>query len=95
MVNIVSVIVVYNRLSVLTLAKGLKFDFVFIAVVAFLYLICRYINFYMGYHLLLISSIIVYIWKSIANDDLPWRLLLAKTKPYESTVYLRRRKYDK
>ena len=95
MVNIVSVIVVYNRLSVLTLAKGLKFDFVFIAVVAFLYLICRYMNFYMGYHLLLISSIIVYIWKSIANDDLPWRLLLAKTKPYESTAYLRRRKYDK
>ncbi len=80
MVNIVSVFVVYNRLSVLTLAKGLKFDVVFATIVAILYALCSYKNFYLGYHLLLIGALTVYIWKSLANGDLPLRLLITKYK---------------
>ncbi len=80
MVNIICVFVIYKRLTVLTLAKGLKFDIIFIAVVAILYFLLNYNNFYLGYHILLIGALIVYIWKLIANDDLPWRLLFTKYK---------------
>ena len=80
MVNITCVFVIHKRLNVLTLAKGLKFDVIFVAVVAILYFLFNYNNFYLGYHILLIGALIVYIWKSIANHDLPLRLLFAKYK---------------
>ena len=80
MVNITCVFVIHKRLNVLTLAKGLKFDVIFVAVVAILYFLFSYNNFYFGYHILLIGALIVYIWKSIANHDLPLRLLFAKHK---------------
>lgn len=80
MVNIISVWVIYNKLSILTLAKGLKFDVVFAVVVATLYFLFKYNDFYIGHHLLLISALIVYVWKSIVNGDLPWRYLTAKYK---------------
>lgn len=80
MVNIVSVWVIYNKLSVFTLAKGLKFDLVFAIVVAFFYFLFSYKSFYLGYHLLLISALIVYMWKSIVSGDLPLRHLLTKYK---------------
>ncbi len=80
MLNVVSVFTAFNRLSVLTLAKGIKFDVLFAAAVAILYFLCSFSNFNLGYHFLLIGSLIIYSWKSIANDDLPWRLLLAKSR---------------
>ncbi len=80
MVNIVSVWVIHNKFSILTLAKGLRFDVVFSIAVACLYFLLFYKNLYHGYHILLIIALIVYIWKSIANGDLPLRYLLARYK---------------
>jgi hypothetical protein len=34
----------------------------------------------LGYHILLIGALIVYIWKSIVSNDIPWRMLIAKHK---------------
>lgn len=80
MVNIICVFVIYKGLTVLTLTKGLKFDVIFVAVVAILYFLFKYNNFYLGYHILLIGALIVYIWKSIVSNDIPWRMLIAKHK---------------
>lgn len=78
MVNIMSVRVIKNKLSVLTLAKGLWFDIVFVAVIALLYFMVRYSGLYLGEHFLLAGALAVYLWKSFASDDIPWRLILAK-----------------
>jgi hypothetical protein len=78
MIDIICILVIHRRLSVLTLAKGWKFDIVFVAAVAIIYSLFNYINFYPGHHLLLIVALTVYMWKSIASNDIPWRLLLAK-----------------
>jgi len=80
MANITAVIAVYNSLSVLTLAKGLKFDILFAAVIGILYFMCTYNNFSLGNHIILFCALIIYIWKSIANHDLPWRFLIDKFK---------------
>ena len=80
MIDIVSVFVIYRRLSVLTFARGLKFDILFIAAVSIIFSLFCYTKFYMGYHLLLIAALMVYMWKSIASHDIPWRLLLPKHK---------------
>ena len=80
MVNIVSVLVIYNKLSVVTLAKGLKFDAVFAVVIAAFCFLFNYKNYYLGIHFLLIAALIIYIWKSLISGDLPLKYLLAKYK---------------
>jgi hypothetical protein len=79
MIDIICIFVIYRRLSVVTLARGLKFDMVFVTAVACIYLLFNYINFYTGHHLLLMASLTVYLWKSIANKDIPLHLLLPGT----------------
>ena len=78
MVNIVSVFVIYKRLSMFTLAKGLKFDVAFAGIVGFFYFLCNYNNFHLGLHILLISALIVYTWKSIVNSDLPLKTVFPR-----------------
>jgi O-antigen/teichoic acid export membrane protein len=78
MINIMSVWVVYNRSSVLTLARGIGFDGIFCSAVAGLYFFCRYNSFEAGYHILLIISLTVYVGKSLLKNDIPWRLILTK-----------------
>ena len=78
--NITAVIVTYKRLSVLTLAKGIKFDIIFTVVIAILYFISQYNNFHSGNHVLLFCALLIYIWKAMANHDLPWRLLIDRFK---------------
>lgn len=77
-VDIICIFIIHKRLSVLTLAKGLKFDVIFIASVTIIYLLITYYKFYTGQHLLLIVALIVYLWKAIYNHDIPWRLLTGK-----------------
>lgn len=78
MVDIICIFVIHKRLSVLTLAKGMKFDIVFSVVVVAIYLYLNYTGFYIGQHLLLIGALAVYLWKSIINHDIPWRHMTAK-----------------
>ena len=78
MINIVSVSVAYRRSAIITLATGLWFDVIFCTVVAFLYLFCRYNSFEIGYHILLVVSLTVYVGKSLMKNDIPWRLILTK-----------------
>ena len=80
MVDIICIYIIHKRLSLLTLAKGLKFDIVFIAVVAGVYALSSYFDFTFGHHLLLVVALTVYLWKSIVNHDIPWRMLIAKHK---------------
>jgi O-antigen/teichoic acid export membrane protein len=80
MIDIISIFIIHKRLSVLTLARGLKFDIMFIALVSIIYLLFSYNNLYLGHHFLLIGALTVYLWKSIYNHDIPWRLLLGKYK---------------
>ena len=78
MVNIVSVIVVYKKISILTIAKGVKFDIVFSCIVGIIYCLCNRYELYFGYHILFISALAVYAWKSIANKDLPIGLVFSR-----------------
>ncbi len=80
MVNIMSVWVIYNRSSILTLAGGLKFDVVFALVVTILYALLSYKHLPLGHHFLLGTALIIYIGRAIMNGDLPWRYLLMKSK---------------
>ncbi|MBI5675673.1 MAG: flippase [Nitrospirae bacterium] len=80
MVDIICIFVIHKRLSVLTLAKGLKFDIIFIAMVSIFYLLITYYKFYPGQHLLLVGALMVYFWKAISNHEIPWRLLIDKYK---------------
>lgn len=76
MIDIVGVFVIYKRLSLLTFAYGLKFDIIFIFVVAIFYFFLKDYN--QWYHFLLVVSLTVYLWKSFANNYIPWRMLFAK-----------------
>ena len=78
MVDMICIFVIYKRLSLLTLAKGFGFDIVFITVVAGVYALLSYSDFPFGHHLLLVAALTVYLWKSIVNHDIPWKLLTAK-----------------
>jgi O-antigen/teichoic acid export membrane protein len=78
MINIISVFVVYKRSSVLTLARGLQFDVLFCFTVGIFYLMFRYSSFDIGYHLLLVVSLTVYVGRSVVNNDIPWRLIIPK-----------------
>ncbi|MBI5739877.1 MAG: flippase [Nitrospirae bacterium] len=78
MVDIICIFIIHKRLSIITLAKGLQFDVIFIVIVTVGYLLLDYNGLYIGRHFLLLVALIVYIWKSISNHDIPWRLLIAK-----------------
>lgn len=78
MVNIISIFVVRNRLSILTLANGLKFDVGFSIIIAILYILVNYNGFYMGLHILSVVALIAYISKTIINRDLPLQYLLQR-----------------
>jgi O-antigen/teichoic acid export membrane protein len=78
MVDIICIFIIHRKLSVLTLAKGLKIDILFIVIVSFIYLLLNYSGFYTGQHILLFVALCVYLWKSITNHDIPWRLLITK-----------------
>lgn len=80
MVNLASIFVIYKKLSISILARGLKFDAVFLAIVGLFYSLFTYGNSPMGIHLLFIAAVTIYMWKSITNNDIPWRLLIAKHK---------------
>ncbi len=80
MVNIVSIYVVYKKMSILTIARGLKFDLIFSLTVMGLYLLLNYRGVAGGHHVLLAAALIIYIGRAIMNDDLPWRIILAKNK---------------
>lgn len=80
MIDIICIFIIYKRLSVVTLAKGLKFDVIFILIVTGIYLILSYSKIYVGHHVLLLFALIIYLWKSIYNHDIPWRFLLARYK---------------
>lgn len=78
MVDIMCIFIIHKRLSVLTLAKGIKFDIVFTAVITAVYFLFNYSEFYIGHHLLLFVALAVYLWKSLVNHDIPWKLLIGK-----------------
>lgn len=81
MVNIVSVFVIRSKLSVITLARGVGFDVLFIFIISVLYLVILYNNIEMGSHLLLVISLIIYMTKSVIRGDLPVQYLLHKYRP--------------
>ncbi len=78
MVDIISIFVIHKRLSVLTLAKGLNFDLLFITVVFGIYILLIQGNYYILQHVLLFVALTVYLIKSIYNHDIPWKLLSGK-----------------
>jgi O-antigen/teichoic acid export membrane protein len=80
LIDVICIFIIRQRLSVLTLAKGIKFDIIFIASVSIIYFMTIYYKLYPGQHLLLAASLAVYLYKSISNHDIPWRLLIDKYK---------------
>jgi O-antigen/teichoic acid export membrane protein len=80
MIDIICIFIIHKRLAVLTLAKGLKFDAVFVSIVSAIYFLVSYNKFYPGYHILLGASLAVYLWKTLYGNDIPWRLLLEQYK---------------
>ncbi len=80
MVDVMCIFIIYKRLSLITLAKGLRFDITFIFVVAVLYILLTYSDLPFGHHMLLVVALVVYVWKSIVNHDIPWKLLTSKYK---------------
>ncbi len=78
MVDIISIFVIHKRLSVLTLAKGLNFDVLFIAVVLVVYVLLIQRDYYILQHILLLIALTVYLLKSIYKHDIPWKLLSGK-----------------
>jgi len=79
MVDIISIFIIRKRLLILTLAEGVLFDIVFIVSIATIYLLFSYNKFDPGQHILLAVAMTVYLWKSIKNNDIPWRLLIPKS----------------
>ena len=80
MIDIICIFIIYKRLSIVTLADGMWFDVVFISVVAVLYLMINYSGYYVGHHVLLLAALAVYLWKSVASHDIPWKLLIDRYK---------------
>jgi O-antigen/teichoic acid export membrane protein len=76
MVDIISIFIIRKRLAIITLARGLSFDLLFIAAVAIVYFLFSYNKFYIGHHVLFVVSLCVYLWKSIKHHDVPWQRLL-------------------
>ncbi len=80
MVDIICIFIIHKRLSILTLAKGIKFDIVFIIVVFIIYYLFSYNNIFAGHHILLFLALAAYLWKTISNHDIPWHFLLQNTE---------------
>ena len=79
-VDITCIFIIHKRLSIITFARGLRFDVVFLTLVGSIYLLFHHNNFHLGEHLLLIAALTVYMWKSIRNHDIPWSLLIRKNQ---------------
>lgn len=79
-IDIICIFIIKKKLSVLTLAKGLKFDIVFVSVVAGVYSFFVYNDVIFGPHLLLIVALMIYLGKSIYNHDIPWKLFISRNR---------------
>ena len=76
LVDITGVIVIYKRLSIISLARGIWFDIVFISLVIAVYFATVTWWNDTAVHLVLFVSLFAYIYKSIVAHDIPWKLLL-------------------
>ncbi len=80
MIDIICIFIIKKRLSILTIAKDMQFDILFISGVGALFLACIYMQFNAGPHILLFAALTVYAWKTIKHHDIPWQMLFAKYK---------------
>jgi O-antigen/teichoic acid export membrane protein len=78
--EVICTYIINKKFSILSLAEGFRYDIFFIAIVSFLYFLIVQVEIYWGTHFLLIAALIIYLWKSVSNHDIPWRLLLAGYK---------------
>jgi O-antigen/teichoic acid export membrane protein len=78
MMQIICAIIIYKRFSIISLPDGYSFDVYFVIAVSIIYSIFTYAEISIGPHLLLVVALMVYLWKSLKNDDIPWRILLDK-----------------
>jgi O-antigen/teichoic acid export membrane protein len=80
MLQFMCAIIIYKRFSIVSLPDGYRFDVYFVIAVSSLYSIFTYAEISIGPHLLLVGALTVYLWKSLKNDDIPWRIFLAKNR---------------
>jgi O-antigen/teichoic acid export membrane protein len=80
MLEIICTFIIFKRFSILTLPEGIWFDIVFIISTLGLYSLLIHTDMKMGPHLLCIAALAIYLWKSMVNHDIPWRILLARHK---------------
>lgn len=78
--EIVCTVIIYKRFSILALAEGFMFDLFYIVIVSVLYMVLVYTKIFMGPHLLLIATLVIYLWKSISGNEIPLQLLIATYK---------------
>jgi O-antigen/teichoic acid export membrane protein len=78
MVQIMCALIIYNRFSIISLPYGFSFDVYFVIAVSIIYSIFTYAEISIGPHLLLVVALMVYLWKSLKNNYIPWRMLLDK-----------------
>lgn len=76
--QVMCAIIIYKRFSIISLPEGFAFDILFIAAVLILHWALSYAEISIGPHLLLAGALTVYLWKSLKNHDIPWRLLIDK-----------------
>jgi O-antigen/teichoic acid export membrane protein len=80
LLEVICTLIIYKRFLILSLPDGFKFDIYFVIVVTILYSIFVYAEIDIASHFLFIGALIIYLWKSFINHDIPWRLLLARYK---------------
>ncbi|MBI4697587.1 MAG: flippase [Nitrospirae bacterium] len=80
MLEITGTIIIYRRFSVLAFPKKISFDVFIIIASSILFVLSNLAGIYAGPHIILVSAMSVYIWKSIVNNDIPWRSLVARYK---------------
>jgi O-antigen/teichoic acid export membrane protein len=78
MLQMICAVIIYRRFSIVSLPDGLKFDILFVVAVGALYIMLGRAGYYAGHHILLLISLGIYLWKSLASGDIPWRLLFDK-----------------
>jgi len=78
-VDIMGIFVIHKRLSIWSFARGLMFDIIFISAVSLIYVFVYYNN-YIWVHLLFVISLIIYLLKSIYNNDIPLRVIYNSLK---------------
>jgi O-antigen/teichoic acid export membrane protein len=80
MAKINSAWIIFRKMSVITFARGMLFDTIFLASVALCYLILKSHGIDTGIHALTAGAILIYLWKSLASGDIPIRYLFPKSK---------------